>query len=764
MKEIMDLREVPPKKVYPLGPDFEGVSPAEGKLSFTNYYMEREGRPFYGISGEFHYSRYRQDAWRDELLKMKAGGINIVSTYVFWNHHEEREGVFDFSGRRNLRGFIELCAESGFLVIVRIGPFNHGEVRNGGLPDWLYGQPFEVRSTEKGFMECVARLYKHIHEQLEGYYFSQGGPIIAAQLDNEYMHSAAPWEMTTGVSNEWMRTGTEGDTYMLALLDLARKTGIDLPFYTCTGWGGAATPENLMPLWGGYAFRPWIFYSHRGEHPATEEYIYRDNHNNAIPATYNFEPAYEPESRPYLCCEMGGGMTCCYYYRFQLPYESVDAMANIKIGSGCNMLGYYMYHGGTNPTGKTVPFLNEGQVPKLSYDYQAAIGEYGQLRPSYHRLRLHHYLIGEFADSLCRSRTLLPRDAQMIQPEDPLPLRYAVRYNPGEGGFLLINNYQDHAPMTDKKKIDLSLILPEKRIEWKGIGLRAGENVILPFNFQWGGIPFDHALAQPAGLLERDGRKYAFFFCPEGMTPAYTFAPGVSPADETEGDGGHEGAALTVSPGFRSPFTVRFQGKELTVITLTREESLGFYLLDTPEGRTAVMTGGALLFDGREMRVESCEPSCSLRGFPSGTLSSDRFSFKENRDGWDECLLEAERLPFTPEWEETGPFRYRVTLPPFPEGAKEILLEAEYTGDIAHAFINGKMVADNFANGAPWTIGLKEFESSLSSHPLVLTITPLKEGGRVQAETPMAGRREEGGRISAGLTGLKARIVYEWRL
>lgn len=115
--------------------------------------------------------------------------------------------------------------------------------------------------------------------------------------------------------------------------------------------------EEVLPLWGGYSYQPWIFYNRTGEHPATPEYIYRDNHNDACPSAYNFEPAYAPESRPYACCEMMGGMMCSYNYRFRLDMRAVDALANIKLGSGCNLLGHYMYRGGTNPTGLRAPYI-----------------------------------------------------------------------------------------------------------------------------------------------------------------------------------------------------------------------------------------------------------------------------------------------------------------------------------------------------------------------------------------------------------------------
>ncbi len=430
----LNLENLKEKEIRPLGEDFKGTSAGGEEISFTNYYMMKNGKPFFGVSGEFHFSRMSDTRWEDEMIKMKMGGISVVATYLFWIHHEEEEGVFDFTGCRNLRKFVELCHKHGLYVILRVGPFDHGEVRNGGIPDWMYGKPFEVRKLSEGFHFYTKRLYAKIGEQVAGLFFKDNGPIIGVQIDNEYMHSSAPWEITMGISNEWVFGGDEGDEYMLRLKDLAAECGLTPAFYTCTGWGGAAAPKNMMPLWGGYAFRPWIFYSHKGEHPATEEYVYQDFHNNEITCTNDFQPAYKPEERPYACCEMGGGMTCCYYYRFQFPYKSVDAMANIKIASGCNFLGYYMFQGGSNPVGKHGMFMNEGQVPRISYDYQAALGEFGQVRESYLRLKSIHYFVNCFGERLCGLKTALPEGASDIDPRDHKTLRFAVRTD-GKRGF-----------------------------------------------------------------------------------------------------------------------------------------------------------------------------------------------------------------------------------------------------------------------------------------------------------------------------------------
>ena len=86
--------------------------------------------------GEFHFSRYEPEDWEEELLKMRAGGVDIAATYVFWIHHEERQGEWDFTGCRDLRRFLEICRRIDMPVWLRIGPWAHGECRNGGFPDW----------------------------------------------------------------------------------------------------------------------------------------------------------------------------------------------------------------------------------------------------------------------------------------------------------------------------------------------------------------------------------------------------------------------------------------------------------------------------------------------------------------------------------------------------------------------------------------------------------------------------------------------------
>ena len=164
-------------------------------------------------------------------------------------------------------------------VIVRIGPFCHGEIRNGGLPDWILAKPMEVRSNDDKYLFYVKRLYNEIGKQLNGLYYKDGGPIIGIQIENEHQHSAAPWALNypgeakdntcatydkefalVGVSiqNKEIATAKIGEEHMLTLKRLAEEAGMIVPLYTATGWGNAAIIGNeAIPVTAAYTYPFW---------------------------------------------------------------------------------------------------------------------------------------------------------------------------------------------------------------------------------------------------------------------------------------------------------------------------------------------------------------------------------------------------------------------------------------------------------------------------------------------------------------------------
>ena len=307
--------------------DLGGQNSKGDSITFNSLYMLRNGRPLVPVMGEFHYVRYPQQYWDESLKKMRAGGITVVSTYVLWNIHEEIEGKFDWTGSRDLHHFVELCAKNGLDVIVRIGPFCHAEIRNGGLPDWLYGQPFNVRSNDPRYLRCVERLYQEIGKQLAGLLFKDGGPVIGIQLENEYQHSAAPWAFSyPGQPLEWTVAdpnrdlvlegvtakrksdshAEDGRKHMATLKELARHAGLNVPLYTATGWGNAAiVPDGSIPVTSAYPYPTWS--------PAAPSplYLYTDLHSHP-----DYSPvSYQPQQFPSFAAELGGGIMVTYSRR-----------------------------------------------------------------------------------------------------------------------------------------------------------------------------------------------------------------------------------------------------------------------------------------------------------------------------------------------------------------------------------------------------------------------------------------------------------------
>lgn len=770
-----DIKRIVAKPGY-----LTGANPQGDIISFTNYYMERNGKPHFGICGEFHYCRYNQEQWEDELLKMKMGGITIVCTYIFWNVHEEIQGVFDWEGRRDLRRFIELCAELGLEIIIRIGPFGHGEMRNGGLPDWLYGRPFDVRSNDEAYLVYVRAFYEQINKQVQGLLYKQGGPIIGTQIENEHGHSAAQWAMTTGISNQWMTQGLDGNAHMLKLKEMAIEIGIDTPIYTCTGWGGANTPdEEMLALWGGYSHWPWIYYEEDrfggiGEHPATPEYIFRDKHNNDIPASYNFEPRYAPEDYPYACCEMGGGMTPFYKYRFDFPYNSVPAMTLMKVAEGCNLIGYYMYHGGSNPNGKWDLFLNDLATPKISYDFNACIGEFGQTRESYHRTRLQHYFFRTFEDWLSRTKTILPGDTSAMEPTDTETLRYAVRASQGSG-LLFINNYQDHADTRDLE-VEGGVIVEtnDGDISFPLEGsLRLAKDgyCMLPYHFDMDGVMLQSAMAQPVTRLSHGGESYYFFVAPKGMPTEYVFNNLSLAAIASEKVlKVNKGTLTVVTPAAQESSMISVvteAGKRVHIVTLTDEEGVRFWKESIWGAERVVLTDGNLLVNGEKIKVEATDKEeVTIKVFPDfdhlETLAGGELIERKQ-----EGLYTAYRFRLPSKNIQLGIQRVKgdkavLTIPPSAfEGVKEVLLQIQYSGDIGYAFIDGELIHDNFSNGNLWEIGLSSIRDKVVEKGMYLYISPIRRGSSVNSHTTMAGWSENAKELIAELGSIHAVAVQE---
>ena len=146
-----------------------------------------DGKPFQIIAGDMHYPRVPRQYWRDRMKKMKAMGLNTLTTYVFWNLHEPRPGQFDFTGNLDLAAYLRMAQEEGLWVILRPGPYICSEWDFGGFPAWLLSAPtMKVRSSDPDFMRAAAGYMKQVGRQIAPLQVTHGGPVIMVQVENEY--------------------------------------------------------------------------------------------------------------------------------------------------------------------------------------------------------------------------------------------------------------------------------------------------------------------------------------------------------------------------------------------------------------------------------------------------------------------------------------------------------------------------------------------------------------------------------------------------
>ncbi|KAJ9189570.1 hypothetical protein P3X46_000845 [Hevea brasiliensis] len=141
------------------------------------------------FSGSIHYPRSTPEMWPELIAKAKRGGLNVIQTYVFWNIHEPVQGQYNFEGRFDVVKFIKTIGEQGMYATLRLGPFIQAEWNHGGLPYWLREVPGIIfRSYNEQFMNHMEKFVRMIIDKMkeEKLFASQGGPIVLAQIENEY--------------------------------------------------------------------------------------------------------------------------------------------------------------------------------------------------------------------------------------------------------------------------------------------------------------------------------------------------------------------------------------------------------------------------------------------------------------------------------------------------------------------------------------------------------------------------------------------------
>ena len=622
-------------------------------ITINGQYMAVDGKPVVPAMGEVHYSRIPSAEWTDEVRKMKEGGITMIACYVFWNHIEELEGQYDWSGQRDLRSFLEVCKAEALPVVLRLGPFCHGEARCGGIPDWLFNKGCKSRSEDPLFLKYVERFYRQIFTQVQGLQWKDGGPVIGAQFDNEYRGHGS---------------------YLMALKKMATDIGFDLPFYTRTGWPELASPVpfgEMIPLYGDYADGFWDRSIEEGVGNYYQAFHFKAFRSSTAIASeqldYSEAKGEKPETReyPYFTCELGGGMMTAYHRRPYLYPEDAYSMAIVKLGSGSNLLGYYMYHGGTNPDGKQT-YLNEIQrtiatnyndLPVKTYDFQAPLNEFGQRNPHYYMLRKLHLFMQDYGELLAPMAAIFPCQQDIPQGEDSF-LRWSYREKDGSG-FVFINNYERLQNLSTKRNVQIEacgVLFPKLTIP-------AGTVCIFPVNVD--GIRY--ATAQL--IAKHDGKIYL-----EQI----------------------KGIPTTLSIGNKVLKNVNAKGPNVPVYQnyylLTSEQAERLFLDEKAHDDIAV----------EAPNINKVKEAGALRTITIG-------------------VNKVAEEPVDEDFEQAAV--YTIDLPVL--NRQGLLLNIDYRGDVARLYADGKLLDDNFYNGRPFQYALWRLPKDC--HQLELRILPLQK-------------------------------------
>lgn len=694
-------------------------------------------QPWTPVMGEFHYTRYPASEWRDELLKMKAGGISIVATYVFWIHHEEVEGEWNWSGQHNLREFVQTAGSVGLKVIVRCGPWCHGEVRNGGLPEWLvHKDGWKLRSEDERYLGKVRGLYGQIAQQLDHLLWKDGGPVIGIQVDNEYRGPAE---------------------YLLALKKIARDAGLDVPIYTRTGWPALTTPMpfgEIVPLYGSYAEGFWDrqLTTMPGRYWAAFRFsTLRTDDNIANEQLGRRETRDAPDVAryPFLTCEVGGGMVSSYHRRILIQPADIETTALVKLGCGSTLLGYYMYHGGTNPEGKLTTLMeaqdtlntNYNDMPVKNYDFQAPLGQYGQVRPSYHLLRRLHLFLNDFGPQLAGMPATLP-EVIAQGAKDYTTLRWVVRSN-GHSGYVFVSNYERAASLPAKTGVQFKITQPDGVVTFPAepVTVPADSRFFWPYNFDLGhGVQLDWATAQPVCAIDEGDVRTAFFAETVGISAQFAVAGENSPR--------------TLKVG--RDVALELKGKDggsVRVVLLSEADSLALWKGQWQGRERVFLTQAGLVIDGDTLRLNSADVSeltVGISPVPS-TLANGKADGIFTRITPAAPAAMKSRATFEP-IQPAGPARevrlgkasdpvaaqpsdadfaaaavWRITLPKDLDLSTDPVLHLHYTGDVARVSLNGRLLTDDFYNGNTLEIGLRRHAPDIISGDLRIAILPLRQ-------------------------------------
>lgn len=718
-------------------------------LALTSRWVERDGTPWVPVSGEVHYSRVPRSRWRETLRLVRSGGVDVVATYVVWVHHEPVRGEARFDDGLDVAAFVRTCAEEGLHVVLRIGPWCHGEVRNGGLPDWVQDAPVRHRTDDPAYLDLVRAWFGRLGAEL-GALCGPDGPVLGIQLDNELYDQPG---------------------HLATLKRLAREAGLSAPLWTATAWGGAQLPAGeVLPLYGGYGDGFWVdadagwhdtFRAHyQVSHTWDDPGIGADVRGEEGAATVDRDTAFPPAT-----CELGGGMATTYHRRPVPSALDVAAVAHGKVASGSAWQGYYMYAGGTNPG----PDLQESHatgypndLPTYDYDFHAAVGAAGLLAPTHAALRTQHAFLAAFGPTLATMPSTLPDD-RPSGVDDSRTLRWSVRAADGTG-FVFVVWHQPHVPLPTLRGVQVRVDLPDGPLVLpsRPVDVPPGTLARWPFGLdvptaRGGSVRLRWATASALTTLP-DGTLV--LLASSGVPVEVVVAPGV----RVSGDG------WAVAPGVhavdeRTGGLVELRAPEdgdgpaARVLVVGAVDADRVWVLDGPDGRVLLRSADPLWLEDDEVVVRAAAAPVVHRWTPDGwrrldvraatgappeAVGAGAVASTQVRAAGEPAVSYGERdgRASAPTADRVADLaaEHRFADVGAPVDGTVRHLHVAWAGDVAQLLVDGRVVADRFWDGTPWDVDLDVLPGAEADR-VTLRVLPLHRDAAVWLPAEAADRR-----------------------
>ncbi|WP_274365406.1 beta-galactosidase [Paenibacillus thermotolerans] len=379
------------------------------------------------LCASLFYFRIPRAHWRERMVQLKAFGYNSIDVYFPWNYHELEEGVWDFSGEKDVTAFLQTAKEVGLWVVARPGPYICSEWDGGALPAYLYNvDGMKLRDNNPAFLNAVSKWFGRILPLLKKFQIDEDGTVICVQLDNEldFYGCADP------------------KGYISALKDMATGNGITVPLIACAGQGGLMEASGLA---------------------------------EGVVPTCNFypndrDPVFEEKVLQYkeLLADMGLPLLVTETNRSHFLLRRL-------LSCGVKLLGPYLQVSGTdfgftnatNNWGSPLAFLTS------DYDFGGMISPEGHIRPEAYEGRMLARMIETYGESLTEADTA-PNIRAAAAPKGAVAGPYALKLR--NGGYLVfVSNVGERAA-----EVSLEWGNTKAPVESKLV-IERGRSLALPF-------------------------------------------------------------------------------------------------------------------------------------------------------------------------------------------------------------------------------------------------------------------------------------------